>query len=264
MAIYTLQEASLELPDIYKDRTMNLFTLSENSASEFTFVVSRASASSDDSVQKVAARIIKEMGTTVEAFTNITSQFTIVDGVQAVELFYHFENGGVQIWQKQTVVLLDEPLGGKKIVCYIGTCPSQFNEYYQKQYQTIINSIKFNHVEKESEYTPVASDSPEIFFSLDNDTKIITAHEGVNALYQHVDLKRALNGNYLFFDSKGNPLHIAALNDEEPIRYALWHSPGSKASSLLNNIGIAKGFDGPERLSSEEQVIAFLLRQKDA
>ncbi|WP_324021334.1 DcrB-related protein [Pantoea sp. JZ29] len=51
MAIYTLQEASLELPDIYKDRTMNLFTLSENSASEFTFVVSRASASSDDSVQ---------------------------------------------------------------------------------------------------------------------------------------------------------------------------------------------------------------------
>ncbi|WP_205950412.1 DcrB-related protein [Pantoea stewartii] len=264
MAIYTLQEASLELPDIYKDRTMNLFTLSENSASEFTFVVSRASASSDDSVQKVAARIIKEMGTTVEAFTNITSQFTIVDGVQAVELFYHFENGGVQIWQKQTVVLLDEPLGGKKIVCYIGTCPSQFNEYYQKQYQTIINSIKFNHVEKESESTPVASDSPEIFFSLDNDTKIITAHEGVNALYQHVDLKRALNGNYFFFDSKGNPLHIAALNDEEPIRYALWHSPGSKASSLLNNIGIAKGFDGPERLSSEEQVIAFLLRQKDA
>lgn len=43
MAKYILQEATLALPDVYKDRTMNLFTLSENGASEFTFVVSRAS-----------------------------------------------------------------------------------------------------------------------------------------------------------------------------------------------------------------------------
>ncbi|WP_259568082.1 DcrB-related protein [Enterobacter sichuanensis] len=43
MAEYTLQEATLALPDVYKDRTMNLFALSENGASEFTFVVSRAS-----------------------------------------------------------------------------------------------------------------------------------------------------------------------------------------------------------------------------
>lgn len=44
MAEYILQEASLALPDVFKDRTMNLFTLSDNGASEFTFVVSRASA----------------------------------------------------------------------------------------------------------------------------------------------------------------------------------------------------------------------------
>ena len=74
MATYTLQEASIELPDIFKDRTMNLFTLSENNASEFTFVVSRASAFHDDTVQKVASRIINEMTVTVRAFANVTSQ----------------------------------------------------------------------------------------------------------------------------------------------------------------------------------------------
>ena len=38
MADYILQEATLALPDVFKDRTMNLFTLSDNGASEFTLL----------------------------------------------------------------------------------------------------------------------------------------------------------------------------------------------------------------------------------
>lgn len=264
MAIYTLQEASLELPDIFKDRTMNLFTLSENNASEFTFVVSRASANYDDTVQKVAARIISEMKTTVEAFENVTSQVIVVDGLPAVELFYHFENGGVRICQKQTVLLLHEEAGGKKIVCYIGTCPGQFSEYYQKLYQSVINSIKFNASGNEIKSVPVPPDSSDIYFSLDNDSKILSVHETVDALYRHVDLKRALNGNYLFYDNAGNSLHIAALNSEEPLRYALWTSTGKNLSSLAQIIGAAKGIEGPQELNSQALILAFLQRHKDA
>jgi len=263
MATYTLQEASIELPDIFKDRTMNLFTLSENNASEFTFVVSRASAFHDDTVQKVAARIINEMSVTVPAFVNVTSQLIEIDNLPAVELFYHFENDGAEIWQKQSIVLFDDDAGGKKIVCYIGTCPGRFNDYYTKQYHEIINSIKFNSRDSDHEPVPVAADASGIFFSFDNDTKVLTAHETVTLLYQNVDLKRALNGNYLFFDSAGRPLHIAALNNEEPLRYALWTSPHRKNSSLRDVLGMAKAFKGPAELSSEQQILAFLQRHKD-
>lgn len=263
MATYTLQEASIQLPDIFKDRTMNLFTLSENNASEFTFVVSRASAVHDDTVKKVAARIINEMSVTVPAFVNVTSQLIEIDNLPAVELFYHFENDGVEIWQKQSIVLLDDETGGKKIVCYIGTCPGRFSDYYSKQYQEIIGSIKFNSLKCDAEPVPIAADSPGIFFSLDNDTKVLTAHETVTLLYQNVDLKRALNGSYLFFDSAGSPLHIAALKNEEPLRYALWTSPYRKSSSLRDILGMAKAFKGPANLASEQQILAFLQRHKD-
>lgn len=263
MATYTLQEASIQLPDIFKDRTMNLFTLSENNASEFTFVVSRASAVHDDTVQKVAARIIDEMRVTVPAFVNVTSQLIEIDNLPAVELFYHFENDGIEIWQKQSIVLLDDEAGGKKIVCYIGTCPGRFSDYYAKQYQEIIGSIKFNSLKYDDEPVPVAADSAGIFFSLDNDTKVLTAHETVTLLYQNVDLKRALNGSYLFFDSAGSPLHIAALNNEEPLRYALWTSPHRKKSSLRDILGMAKAFKGPAGLASEQKILAFLQRHKD-
>lgn len=265
MATYTLQEASIVLPDIFKDRTMNLFTLSENNASEFTFVVSRASAFYDDTVQKVAARIINEMSVTVPAFVSVTSQLIEIDNLPAVELFYHFENDGAEIWQKQSIVLLDDDAGGKKIVCYIGTCPGRFNDYYTKQYQEIINSIKFNSCDSDSDHepVPVAADASGVFFSFDNDNKVLTAHETVTLLYQNVDLKRALNGSYLFFDSAGSPLHIAALNNEEPLRYALWTSPHRKSSSLKHILGAAKAFEGPADLASEQHILAFLQRHED-
>lgn len=115
MATYTLQEASIELPDIFKDRTMNLFTISENNASEFTFVVSRASAFHDDTVQKVAARIINEMSVTVPAFVSVTSQLIEIDNLPAVELFYHFENDGSEIWQNNRLFYLMMTPGVKRL-----------------------------------------------------------------------------------------------------------------------------------------------------
>lgn len=262
MAIYTLQEASLELPDVFKDRTMNLFTLSENNASEFTFVVSRASAQHDDNVKKVAAKIVREMEVTLHGFKIEATRIIHVDTLPAVEIFYHFRNEGGEIWQKQTIVILDDEIVGKKIVCYIGTCPDNFSDYYNKQYQAIIDSIRFNHVEV-VESVPVDSNSDAIFFSFDTDTKMINAYEAVQSLYQHVDLKRALHGNYLFFDAWGRSLHIAALNNQDPVRYALCTSPRSDASSLIQVLGLAKDFDGPEGLASEQDILQFLQRHKD-
>lgn len=61
MAEYILQEATLALPDVFKDRTMNLFTMSDNGASEFTFVVSCATAKNEDKVHDAATRLTREL-----------------------------------------------------------------------------------------------------------------------------------------------------------------------------------------------------------
>ena len=142
MADYILQEATLALPDVFKDRTMNLFTMSDNGASEFTFVVSRATAKNEDKVHDAATRLARELEITVPDFLLESSQMTSVDGHPAVELFYQFKNDNSVIFQKQTVILLADHPGGQKMVCYIGTCPGEFSDYYHNQYQEIIRSIK--------------------------------------------------------------------------------------------------------------------------
>lgn len=114
MAEYILQEATLALPDVFKDRTMNLFTMSDNGASEFTFVVSCATAKNEDKVHDAATRLTRELEITVPDFRLESSQMTSVNGHPAVELFYQFKNDNSVIFQKQTVILLADHPGGQR------------------------------------------------------------------------------------------------------------------------------------------------------
>ncbi|AMO49852.1 hypothetical protein GA0061071_107182 [Kosakonia oryzendophytica] len=123
---------------------MNLLTHSGNGGSEFTFVVSRASAQADDKVHTIAARKTRELEMTLTDFHLESSQMLEVDGYPAVELYYQFKNDNHVIYQRQTLILLEDPSVGKKMVSYVGTCPGEFSEYHQKQYQEIIQSIKFH------------------------------------------------------------------------------------------------------------------------
>ena len=59
---------------------MNLFPVSDSNESELTFVVSRASANADDKVHAVAARIVREMETSLPEFRLESTEMTMIDG----------------------------------------------------------------------------------------------------------------------------------------------------------------------------------------
>ncbi len=69
---------------------MNLFPVSDSNVNELTFVVSRASANADEKVHAVAARIVREMETSLPEFRLISTEMTIIDGEPAVEMFWQY------------------------------------------------------------------------------------------------------------------------------------------------------------------------------
>ena len=265
MADYLLQEATLALPDVFKDRTMNLFTLNDNGASEFTFVVSRAGAKKGENVQSVAARIARELEITVPQFRLESTRRVIVDGVDAIELFYQFKNDQALIFQRQTILLLDEPAASKKIVCYIGTCPDEFTDYYQRQYQEIIASIRFHHHPQEAALGErVHADNPDIFFALDTENRSLEVFSGVQALYRNLPLQRARDGVYLVYSQDGSPLRISPVPDTQPIRYALWFVATEDSHRLEHQLSICRSVNGTPELATLEQIQAWLARQRTA
>ena len=262
MAEYILQEASLALPDVFKDRTMNLFTLSDNGASEFTFVVSRASAKNEDKVHNAATRLVRELEITVPDFRLESSQMTSVDGLPAVELFYQFKNDNAIIFQRQTVILLGDHPGGQKMVCYIGTCPGEFSDYYHNQYQEIIRSIKFHKPAQTETQEMLAADSQGPFFALDSESKELSVFENIQELYGHLSLQRAKEGQYLLFEKQGKPLSIAPVPDSQPLRYALWTTFADKSHHLLSQLSVCRQVSGSDQLNTPDRIRGYLMAQR--
>ncbi|RYH35041.1 DUF1795 domain-containing protein [Enterobacter cloacae] len=262
MADYILQEATLALPDVFKDRTMNLFTLSDNGASEFTFVVSRASAKNEEKVHDAATRLVRELEITVHDFRLESSQMTSVDGHAAVELFYQFKNDNSVIFQKQTVILLDDHPGGQKMVCYIGTCPGEFSDYYHNQYQEIIRSIKLHKPAQTETKVMLAADSQGPFFALDSESKVLSVFENIQKLYGHLSLQRAKEGQYLLFEKQGQPLSIAPVPDSQPLRYALWKTSAEETHQLISQLSVCRQISGSGQLNTLDRIREYLMAQR--
>lgn len=101
------------------------------------------------------------------------------------------------------ILLADHP-GGQKMVCYIGTCPGEFSDYYHNQYQEIIRSIKFHKPAQTDPKEMLAADSQGPFFALDSESKILRVFENIQELYGHLSLQRAKEGQYLLYEKKVN------------------------------------------------------------
>lgn len=264
MSEYTLQECAITVPDVFRDRTMNLFTLSNAGASEFTFVISRATARADDTLQAVSNRLAKELDTNLQALTLIHGQLTELGGTQALELFYSFKSGERTLFQKQRIVLVAEKPQGRKLLCFIGTCPDAFDDYHARVYDDITASIRFHQTAlcPAANDTQIPADSAALFFTFDRESRELAVFSGVSTLYASIDLTRAKNGEYLFFDAAGTQLTIAPVDTGgTSARYALWETTHSPKSGLIHSLLLAKSIRGISGLDNADAIEAYISQQ---
>ncbi|MFK3880607.1 DcrB-related protein [Pantoea agglomerans] len=261
MSEYTLQDCNITVPDVFRDRTMNLFTLSHTNANEFTFVISRATAAAEDTLQSVSQKLSSELQATLQDLSLNHARLTEINGRQALELFYNFKSGERIIFQKQRIVLTSENSTGKKLLCFIGTCPDAFDDYHSRIYDSITDSITFPDDAQGSpaRSSQIPADSQKIFFSFDRDSRELTVFPSISDLYSSIDLIRARNGSYLFFDTAGEPLMLSSIPDGEHAgRFALWQMTGAKIPGLISSLLLARSVRGIDGLDTTEAVEAYL------
>ncbi|WP_241606804.1 DcrB-related protein [Rosenbergiella epipactidis] len=260
MSEYTLQDCHITVPDAFRDRTMNLFTLSHSAANEFNFVISRATASAEDTLQSVSERLSKELDITLEGFLLFHVHQIQLDGQPAIELFYRFNSGQRVIFQKQRVALTGD-IEGKKLLCFIGTSPDAFDDYHGRIYDAITDSITFpaDASIKEMPARQIPSDSSSLYFTFDRDNRELALFQGIHSLYEKIDLQRAKNGDYLFFDADGASLILAPITSNNGIeRYALWELNGSRKGAIISSLLLARNIRGVKGMDSLEAVEDYI------
>ena len=86
--------------------------------------------------------------------------------------------------------------------------------------------------------------------------------QGIAGLYADIDLTRAKSGDYLFFDAAGAPLSLApAGTGSGTVRYALWGKRGSRRSTLISSLLLARSIRGIPGMETLEAIEDHISRQ---
>lgn len=159
------------------------------------------------------------------------------------------------------MVLTGDGETGKKLLCFIGTCPEEFGDYHGRIYDSITDSVTFPGVPAVSPATgrQIPGDSQALFFSFDRDSRELAVFQGISSLYNSIDLGRARNGDYLFFDADGASLTLAPVDSEDkPGRYALWETAGERKATLISSLLLTRSVRGIPGMESTEAVEAHI------
>ena len=137
MSEYQMNDAVIQLPAHFKDKTIHLFTVDEAGSSGFTFV--RAPMEPDDTVDTFVTRLISEMRKSLP-------RFELASGKPRNRRRNRARNrlsvgvGRQPLHQRQTVM---SPKGDRErtAISFIGTCPKSFTEDKSKEYKSLLASV---------------------------------------------------------------------------------------------------------------------------
>ena len=216
---YELDEATLELPQIFKDKTVHVFALNDDGPNEFNLVVSRAEAQAGDTLDEFAERLSAELKKALPKFQLKRRQEASVDSAPAVELFYQWSNNGIAMQQRQTITLVQAahaPVPQALMVA--GTCMNAFTEHWHGVYDRVLASVKVRRPwppvavsEAANDEGPSAAEPPVILmpcaFALSRN-HTLHVFGSLEEIPAQVDALEVEDGVWKFYDQDGHPAEV--------------------------------------------------------
>ncbi|KWK48498.1 hypothetical protein WT81_32320 [Burkholderia stagnalis] len=262
MPEYQMNDAAIELPARFQDKTIHLFTVDAAGASAFTFVVSRAPMEPEDTVDTFAERLVKEMRKTLPRFELKRLEVREVDGETAREIDYRWVSDGTPLHQRQTVVMAPAPRQERMAISFIGTCPKAFTPEWSGEYDGLVSSVVLKRREQPAFVPmPLAHDAAGVVFVLHDSSRTLYVLSGMAELYRH-DVTEMFD-DVAFFDASGAPLALQAAPAEQTER-AAWSAPDGRQFALwtlnprehaslrerLGNVASVKGMTGMQTVTA--------------
>ena len=266
MSEYQMNDAVIQLPAHFKDKTIHLFTVDEtgSGSSGFTFVVSRAPMEPDDTVDTFVTRLVSEMRKSLPRFELKHLENREIDGETAREIDYRWVSEGAPLHQRQTVVMSPKAGRERVAISFIGTCPKSFTEDKSKEYKNLLASVVLTRPDRAA-FVPIAlgQDEAGIVFVLHEPSATLYVLTGMAELYRH-DVTEMFDDT-AFFGSGGEPLVLqpapgvqSAWRAKDGRQFALWTMDLREHASLSDRLDGVTAVKGMTGMQSVEAVRAYL------
>ncbi len=146
MSTYHIQEATFAIPPILKDRTVNLFSLTDSGASEVSFVITRDLVKAGLDLARYTERMLTEMEDRLSNFELVSRGTIEVGGRPASEVDCHWTSDGVKLFQRQVVCFVQAAPNSAPYALLITSTARQWNEKWATMFAGILQSLRFREI----------------------------------------------------------------------------------------------------------------------
>lgn len=265
MSLHHIQEASFELPEGLKDRTVHRFPLSDNGPSDFTLTVSHAEGLKETTVAAFAERLLRELAKALPRFELKQQVERMVDGEPAMELDYTWRRDGTFMHQRQVAVLLPDDDPSRRALMLTGTAPKTISEAWHARFDAVIDSTRLRRVEPEPSPRPtLLTDTPHVF-ALHAPTRVLHVHPDASTAAGAINGLEVAEHQWVFFDSRGEPMEakfltrnrLGLLRSKEG-QYELHTAPDAAGGPLKNRLDGVRSVEGLAPLDTKEAIARHL------
>ena len=230
MPQYHTNSATFELPGQLKDKTMHMFTLSDDGPSDFSMVISHADTQPGEQLQDFGTRLMTELGRALPRFQLRSMTERMVDGASAIELAYSWRNDGNFMHQRQLITLVEGPVEGSvQAVLIAATCLKPFTDEWNATFDHMLDSVKLRRplsaapVARVESLAVVNPSGLPFVFAFSDRRRMLHVYASVDEACRKADSREVEQHAWNFFDADGEPLvaNFAGLNAATQ-----WGKPG--------------------------------------
>lgn len=241
MPQYHANSATFELPGRLKDKTMHMFTLSDDGPSDFSMVISHADTQPGEQLQDFGTRLMTELGRALPRFQLRTMTERTLDGTPAIELEYSWRNDGNFMHQRQVVGLVEDAAEGSvQAILIAATCLKPFTDEWNAAFDDVLASVKLRRPLAAPPAAPV--ETPAVVnpsglpfvFAFSDRRRMLQVYTNAEEACRRADAREVEQRAWDFFDADGEPLaaSFAIANAG-----TLWGQPGTFALTPSTHAG---------------------------
>lgn len=228
--------ATFELPERLKDKTMHMFTLSDDGPSEFSMVISHADTQPGEQLQDFGTRLTTELGRALPRFQLRTMGQRLLDGTPAIELAYSWRNDGNFMHQRQVIGLVQGAAEGSvQAILIAATCLKPFTDEWNATFDQVLDSVKLRRpLAGEPAVAPAGpeNDVPAVVnpsglpfvFAFSERRRMLQVYASADEACRKADAREVDQQAWNFFDADGEPLAASLAYNA-----AQWGAPGAVA-----------------------------------
>ncbi|MDQ1920064.1 DcrB-related protein [Massilia pseudoviolaceinigra] len=229
---YHANDLSFDLPTALRDKTMHMFTLSDQGASEFSLVISHADTQPEEELDDFSSRLVQEMGRALPKFQLRHSKETLLDGGPAIDLAYSWRKDGIFMHQRQVIALMRGTApGSTQAIMIAATCLASFGDDWNATFDRLLASVRLRRPlaaagADSAANVPDAAAGPTapFIFALSERRRMLNVFADRDEACRKTDAREVEQEAWTFFDADGEALQAQFV---VPNSGTLWRKAGS-------------------------------------